>query len=254
MADLKDNTVSELLGNITLDSNEGLVNQIYAILMELIVSIKLKPGQIISEKEISDSLKASKTPVREALIRLENTGLVRVIPKSGTYVTPISLDRYIEATFMRLQLEIGAVRRAADRNNDLKGVLKLEALISKQIKALENAEDELFFQYDEALHQSFFEMAGVPGVWQQVKKSQADVYRIRYLKRIYNIRREAQVIQEHKEIVSAIRTGSADEAEAALTRHIGSLETEINTLSSNPELLDYIEILNSSAKRPRSKR
>ncbi len=250
MADLKNNTVSELLDGVWLDPKESLVQQIYTILMDCIVNIRLKPGQAMSEKEISDSLKASKTPVREALIKLEDTGLVRVVPKSGTYVSPISLDRYIEACFIRLQLEIGAVRRAAERNNDLRGVLNLETTISRQVKALEAGDDQLFFKYDEALHQSFFEMAGIAGVWQLVKKTQSDVYRIRHLKRLYNIRREMQVIEEHKAIVSAIRAGSADDAEAALIRHIGSLEAEIDNLSSNPELLDYIELLNASGKRP----
>jgi hypothetical protein len=50
--------------------------------------------------------------------------------------------------------------------------------------------------------------------------------------------------------VAAIRAGSADDAETALICHIGSLEAEINSLSSNPELLDYIELLNASGKRP----
>jgi hypothetical protein len=50
--------------------------------------------------------------------------------------------------------------------------------------------------------------------------------------------------------VAAIRAGSADDAETTLICHIGSLEAEINSLSSNPELLDYIELLNASGKRP----
>jgi len=254
MAKLKDNTVSELLEGVVLDSSESLVQQIYSILMELIVTIQLKPGQIMSEKEISEALKASKTPVREALIKLEDTGLVKVVPKSGSYVSPISLERYIEACFTRLQLEVGAVRRAAERSNDLKGVLNLESMVSRQIKALENEEHELFFKYDEALHKAFYEMAGVPGVWKLVKKSQSDVYRIRHLKRIYNIRRGAQVIEEHQAIVAAIRAGSPDAAEAAIINHIGSLETEIDTLSANPELLDFIETLNATGKRPRNSR
>ena len=95
MTELKDNAVSDLLEGVVLDPKESLVKQIYAILWELIVNISLKPGQAMSEKEISDALKASKTPVREAIIKLEETGLIRVVPKSGTYVSPISLDRYI---------------------------------------------------------------------------------------------------------------------------------------------------------------
>ena len=75
------------MDGVTLDPKKGLVDQIYTILMGLIVSIQLKPGQIMSEKEISEALKASKTPVREALIKLEDTGLVRVVPKSDINYT-----------------------------------------------------------------------------------------------------------------------------------------------------------------------
>ena len=249
MNNVKDNTISELLENIELDSKTSLVKQIYTILWELIVNISLKPGQAMSEKEISDALKASKTPVREAIIKLEETGLIRIVPKSGTYVSPISLDRYIEACFTRLQLEVGAVRRAAERSNDLKSVLHLEATITRQVKALEKEDYEEFFKLDEALHKAFFEMAGVPGVWQVVKKTQSDVYRIRHLKRLLNIRRGNQVVEEHKAIVAAIRSGSPDAAEAALIAHIGSLESEIDQMSSHPEILDFIETLNDSGKR-----
>ena len=248
MTKLKDESLSELLKNVSLDSSHGLVQQIYSLLNDLIANISLKPGQRISEKDVAESLNASKTPVREAMIKLEDAGLVKIIPKSGTYVSPISLERYIEACFTRLQLEIGAVRRAANRNNDLSSILKLEATINKQAKALEDGEQDLFFQYDEALHESFFEMAGVMGVWNTVKKSQTDVYRIRHLKRIYKISRGPQVLDEHKAIVAAIRAGSPDDAEAAIIRHIGSLESEIDLLSSNPDLLEFIESLNVSGK------
>ena len=254
MAELKDNAIADLLADVVLNPKESLVKQIYSVLWELIVNISLKPGQVMSEKEISESLKASKTPVREAIIKLEETGLIKVVPKSGTYVSPISLDRYIEACFTRLHLEVGAVRRAAERNNDLKSVLQLEVMITRQIKALEVEKYEEFFRLDEALHQAFFDMAGVPGVWQVVKRTQSDVYRIRHLKRIYNIRRGNQVIEEHQAIVAAIRSGSPDAAEAALIVHIGSLESEIDQMSAHPEILDFIDTLNASGKRPKRNR
>ena len=149
---------------------------------------------------------------------------------------------------------MGAVRRAAERSNDLKSVLHLEATVTRQIKALETENHQAFFKLDEALHQAFFEMAGVPGVWQVVKRTQSDVYRIRHLKRIYNIRREGQVVEEHKAIVAAIRSGSPDAAEAALIAHIGSLESEIDQMSAHPEILDFIETLNASGKRSKRMR
>ena len=114
MTELKDESIADLLKDVALDNKQSLVQQIYTILMELIVSIRLKPGRVMSEKEIADSLKASKTPVREALIKLEDAGLVRIVPKSGTYVSQISLESYIEACFARLQL--GLVQCAVQLN------------------------------------------------------------------------------------------------------------------------------------------
>ena len=188
------------------------------------------------------------------MIRLEEAGLVEIIPKSGTYVTPIRIDRYLESCFVRLQLEIGAVRKAATRNHDFQHLVQLKTILQRQEDALAAQSYEAFFRLDEALHQAFFEMAGVPGVWNVLRKSQSDVYRIRHLKKSHNIRRGPEVVEQHKEIVKAIRDGDPDEAEAALIRHIGSLNTEIDALSSRPELLDYIEKLNAAEKQTRAAR
>jgi len=90
-------TITSLLAQTDLDPDKSLVQQIYSVLWDAIVSLKLPPGQLVSEKEIASALNASTTPVREALIRLEDAGLVEIVPKSGTYVTAIRLQAYIES-------------------------------------------------------------------------------------------------------------------------------------------------------------
>ncbi|MEQ9636646.1 MAG: GntR family transcriptional regulator [Devosia marina] len=247
-------TLAEVLSGVELDQQQGLVGQIYSALWDAIVSVRIKPGRIISESELGEAFKASKTPVREALIRLENAGLVEIIPKSGTYVTPIRIERYIESCFVRLQLESGAVRRAAQRNHDVARLVQLEAILQRQIAAVEADDYERFFNLDQSLHESFFEMAGISGVWDVVKRSQGDVNRIRHLKRIYNIKRGPLVIAQHKAIVAAIRAGEPDAAEAALRDHLGSLEREIDELAAHPDLLAFIETLNTSHARFRGAR
>lgn len=241
--------ISELLKDKQLDDESALTAQIFALLKELIVTIKLYPGQLISEKEVAETLKASKTPVREAMIRLQGIGLVKIVPKSGTYVTPIQITRYIEACFIRLQLEIGAVRRAAEKQNSWESILKMESILRQQEEALEEGRKLEFFRLDEALHKAFFDAAGVSGAWDVMRDSQADVYRIRHLKRMHGIRRENAVLQDHKAIVTAIRNGSPDEAEKAMINHIGSLEQEVEELASHANLLNFIEVLNSSANQ-----
>ncbi len=232
--------LTHLLSGVTLTSDESLVSQIHRVLLDLIVSLKLQPGQLVSEKEVADSLDASKTPVREALIRLENSGLVEIVPKSGTYVTPISISAYIEGCFTRVQLETGAVRRAAARC-DANAQDKLNSIIEQQSAALDKENYEDFFALDQALHYAFFEIAGVRGVWQVLNRTQSDVNRVRHLKRINKIRRGPAVLKQHIKIVEALSSGDSDASERALIEHIGSLEREIDQLMSNPDLLDFIE-------------
>ncbi|MFK7853610.1 MAG: GntR family transcriptional regulator [Granulosicoccus sp.] len=246
--------LTDLLQNFELNPTEPLPSQVYRILRDEIISLRLLPGQLVSEKEIADVLKSSKTPVREALIRLENDGLVEIVPKSGTYVSAIRINKYIEACFTRLQLEIGAVRRAAEQPADATLLEQLDQNLNQQIDALSNEEYARFFALDQALHQSFFVMAGVAGVWELMLKTQADVNRMRHLKRIKNIRRGPAVLAEHQAIVEAIRHQDADGAEDALVAHLGSLEREIQQFSTNPALLEFIENQASASRRSRSGR
>lgn len=242
-------SLTSVLTGVTLNPEDSLVSQIYRILWDAIVTLKILPGQLVSEKEIASVLNASKTPVREALIRLEDVGLVSVVPKSGTYVTAIRIDAYIEGCFTRLQLETGAVRRAAERSGIEHHIADLESIIERQSVAWDAEDYVQFASLDEALHKAFFTVAGLQGVWHFQQKTQADVNRIRHLKRIGGIRRGTQVIEQHIAIVDAIRSGKADHASNALVLHIGSLESEISKLTDNPELLAFIENQKTSMLR-----
>jgi DNA-binding GntR family transcriptional regulator len=245
--------IAELLAGVEVDANGSMASQIHALIWDLIVTVRLKPGQLLSEKEVAELLGASKTPVREAFIRLEDKGLVKIVPKSGTYVTPIQINRFIEACFVRLRLESGIVRRAAERNSDFESLIRLEACVREQEAAWE-AEDYIrFFQLDEKFHRSLFDMAGLPGVWGILKQLQSELYRLRHLKRINRIRRGEQVIAEHKAILEAIRDGNPDAAEEALIAHLGSLSREIEELAAHPKLLEFIDNLNGPEGRAYSR-
>ena len=246
-------SLSDLLRDVELDPQSNLVSQVFTILRELIVTVQLLPGQLISEKELAEVLSASKTPVREALIRLDDAGLVKVVPKSGTYVAPLNVNGFLEACFTRLNLEIGAVRTAARQDNKLTHLAQLESVIADQKRAFANEEHERFFELDEKFHEGLFEMIEMPGVWQTIRRSQADVYRVRHLRRIHNIRNGLKVISDHEAILKAIKAGDADAAEQALVAHIGSLDSKIEMLGNQPGLLQYIENLNAQPTRGRTR-
>lgn len=247
-------SVGELLKGTTLSDASPLAGQIVDILRDLIVSLKIFPGQSLSEKEVATSLKASKTPVREAMIRLEVANLVKIVPHSGTYVAPLNIDRYKAACFTRLNLEIGAVRTAALSDHRQNFHAEFLELIEQQQSALEADHFESFFHLDEAFHRLLFDMADVPAVWSIIKRTQVDVYRVRHLRRLQKINNGPKVVADHKRIIAAIMAGDPDAAQHALIQHIGRIEDKIKAISDQPELMKFIEKLNTSRSRRSSSR
>ena len=243
-------SVSELLKHCELSPDKNKVDQIYLYLYDLIVTVQLLPLQRISEIEISDALGASRTPVREAMIRLSNDGLVKVVPKSGTYVNPINIDHYLEAAFMRTLIEVGVAGRAAMKwRDEPQNQRLLTQPLEEQKIALQNEDYFAFAQSDEAFHFNIFCLARVPGIWQTVMRGQPDLSRIRHLKRVFKIRRSEEVLSEHQTIIAAIRSGSKESAEAAMQAHLGTFETEFPELSEHPLLVDYIARINEPTPR-----
>ena len=171
-------------------------------------------------------------------------GLVAVVPKSGSYVTPINIERYLQACFVRVQLEVGCVRRLASLPLGLEDVTRLRAVLAEQKKALQDKDDARFFALDEKFHHSLFQMAGLPSVWETLNASKAELDRVRHLKRLFGVRRSAHVIREHGEIIDAIAARNPELAEKTLLAHIGGIDDEIARMSEHPHLIKSIDDLN----------
>ena len=234
----------DVLDASDLDGHGSLVEQVYGLLRESIINLSLPPDSALIEQEVAGVLNVSKTPIREAIIWLAREGLVHVAPKSGSFVTPISLDRYFEACFIRTQLEVGCVRRLAEHGVSMADQVRLRALITEQEEALRMNDDVGFFQLDESLHRCLFDVAGLSGVWQLMNVAKAEVDRVRHLKRAFGIRQRQLVIEEHSAIIDAIVNREPAQAEQALLNNIGAIEDEMTSISENPILLRTIEDLN----------
>ena len=176
-------------------TNEGsLVDQTYSILRKNIINLNLPPEMPLVEKEIAAILDISKTPVREAIIRLANDRLITVVAKSGSYVTAINLDRYLEACFIRVSLECGCVKRLAEKGISLAQQVELKAIITQQQQILEQQSIQKklnekidyspFFAVDELFHRTLFQCAGVAGAWKLMDSTKAELDRVRHLKKL----------------------------------------------------------------------
>jgi len=126
-------------------------DRIYAALKERIVLLDYEPGQVLREKALIDEFGVSRTPVREALIRLECEGLVRIIPNSGTIVTEVGFQNLKDVFELRAHLVELAARLAVARATD-EDLAALEELIA-QMRA--ERDPKALMRLDSAFHDRF---------------------------------------------------------------------------------------------------
>ena len=236
--------LADVLDAGELQGYGSLVDQVYELLRRRIVDLSLPPESALVEQEVASVLGVSKTPVREAIIRLSREGLVQVVPKSGSYVTAVSLERYLEACFVRIQLEVGCVKRLAVLGVSLADQVKLRALLTEQEEAIDHADNKRFFVLDEEFHRRLFELAGLPGAWKLMNVAKGELDRVRHIKRLSGIGQRHVVIAEHAAVIEAIVSRDPAAAEQAMLENIGAVEDEMVSISENPGLLRTIEDLN----------
>lgn len=203
---------------LPIDRRERLAERVYAILRAEIVSGALAPDQQISEQEISERLQVSRTPLREALVRLVEDGLAAVYPQFGTFVAPIRLEAVAEAQFIREHLECALIREAATRI-DPRAVRLLRDNIDQQIRTARDGDHPLFYTLDEALHAGFAQASGRPGVWRLIQHGKAHLDRVRHLS-LPIADQLPRLIEQHRAIVDALADGNAGRAETALRLHL----------------------------------
>lgn len=195
-----------------------LHQQVYEVIRDWIVTMMLKPGQALSEKDLSDRLSVSRTPVREALIRLSDDGFVDIFPQRGTFVSYIDVDKLDEAGFIRKAVE-GAIARELSVSLDEAGIATLNGIIDEQRRAAQTNDYEALERADRRLHSTMPALAGKPTVWRIVKQA------MYHLERALRLRQRessnwTDTIDEHEALVKAMIGGDAEGAVGIITQHI----------------------------------
>ena len=132
----------------------------YALTKELILDGELPGGSLISEGDIAARAGLSRTPVREAFLRLETEGLMTLHPKRGAVVVPVSPGEAADVLQLRRALEVAAAERIAARGLPDAGRTQLDALIERQRELARHADVAGFAQADEAFHRGIVEVSG----------------------------------------------------------------------------------------------
>lgn len=207
---------------------------IHAELREELVSLARKPGEAIVEKEIAAAYGVSRTPVREAVLRLADEGLIEIFPQSGTFVARIPIAALPEAMAIRQVLEEATARRAAERATPAQ-VAELDAILKRQREASGRADQHAFHLADDAFHAAIAQAAGLPRVWSIVQQVKVQVDRVRRLT-LPQKGRMPLLIREHGAIAAAIRRRDPDEAATSMRMHLDRLLRDIAGLHHlNPD-------------------
>ena len=212
-------------------------SRIYSDLRAELVSLGRRPGEAISEGEIALAYGVSRTPVREAILKLSDEGLVDIFPHSGINVSRIPIRALPEAIVIRRALEETTTRIAAERATPSQ-ILALHSILERQREADAAHDQAGFHQADELFHATIAEIAGYPGIWKLILQVKVNVDRFRLLT-LPQAGRIATVIAEHERILSAIEAHDAGGAVVAMTKHIERLLGDIADIKHvNPEFFD----------------
>jgi GntR family transcriptional regulator, rspAB operon transcriptional repressor len=201
---------------------------IYRLLRAEIVSMNRKPGEPISEKQIAQDHGISRTPVREALLRLADEGLVDIFPQSGSFVSRIPVAELPEAIVIRKALEEAAVRYAAAQATRSQ-VAQLRANLELQRELSDSNDAHRFHEADEAFHALIADTAGFSGFWTLTRQVKVQVDRYRMLTLPVPGRIQS-VITEHTAIVDAIEAHDPARAAEMMTVHLESLRASIGDI------------------------
>ncbi len=211
------------------------VETIYQTLRTDIIRMRLRPGVRLSENELGLRFGTSRTPVREAIVRLVEDGLIEVRPQRGTYIARISLQAVQRARFVRSALELEIIRQAAAY-----GVP--EAVLEEAKRAIEDQENasldpDLFTTADDMFHRTFANGIGYGDIWSVVENQKAQFDRIRFLS-LPNVTPIDYLIDQHRKILSAVEARDPDRAETTLRTHLSIVaETAVALMRTDPDLI-----------------
>lgn len=203
------------MNKINIEEYKPLRDLVFENLREAILSGELLPGQRLMEIQLAEKLGVSRTPVREAIRKLELEGFVVMLPRKGAYVADISIKEIIEVLEVRAILEGLAANLATDRMSD-EDINKLEEIVNSTNEKLTTEE---LLKKDVEFHECIFKASNnkklhsiITSLWEQVYR-----FRVTYISNQESI---STIIEEHKQILSAIKSRNSNLAEQYAKEHI----------------------------------
>ena len=216
------------LPKFRLDRTRYASPQVLEQLREAILSLELPPGSALTRQELADHFGVSQTPVREALLRLQEEGLVDVFPQHATLVSRIDIGAARQAHFLRRSLELELVHQlACDTPAGLLDGMK--TTIAHQASLAQAQRYGEFVEADRSFHRQMYNAGEVPGLWDLVAKASGHVDRLRRL-HLPTAGKTESILRDHRAIVRGIEAQDPAAAQAAVRRHLSGTLSAVDEI------------------------
>lgn len=213
------------LGPIQLDNYQPLRDLVFEALREAIINGTLKPGERLMEVQLAEEMGVSRTPVREAIRKLELEKLVVMVPRKGAYVADISKTEIAEVFEIRRALEGLAAQLAADRatNDQLE---TLERYLFRISEAIDKGDLEATIMLDTEFHNELYQAANNERLGEMINNLREHIQRYRSTS-LAHPGRMKQALSEHRRIVESIGKRDATLAKKLAEEHIINAENSL---------------------------
>jgi len=210
--------------------------RLYQEIRARIIALDLRPETILARAELAERFNVSQSPVREAIQRLEQDGLVVSYPQSRTVVTRIDTARVREEHFLRTAVECEVVRRLAESETPetlkkARGFLKMQEVLVDDMDQV-----DLFKQLDEAFHEALFAGVNQSNLHQHIQARCGHLARLRTLD-LPSPGKMASVFADHSAVIAAVEAGDGDAAVRTMREHLsGSMRRMPQIVEENGDL------------------
>ena len=194
-------------------------NREYAlrVIRENIVNLELAPGSMISEQDIANGLNLSRTPVHEAMQELSSTKIIEILPQRGSRISLIDMALVDEAVFVRATIESEITKMACEQATE-QNIQELEENVTLQKFYYEKNNLDKIMELDNAFHEMMYKMTNKMQCHYMVRLMSIHYDRIREL-HLHSFNPE-RIINEHNQILEAIRKKDGNAAKAEIDKHL----------------------------------
>ena len=204
-----------------------LSEKAYHLIKEKIITLELEPSSVIDEQALMEELKLGRTPIREALQRLDSEGLVNIIPRRGRFVADISITDLQKIFEVRMVL-VGFCARLAAQRITKDQIAQMEAEL-RDLEQVQSGDCKVLMAIDRHFQKLLYEAAGNEFLAEALNRLYDLGLRLWYLAldRLGDVR---DSIEQHRGVIEALKAGDGMQAEALIQRHIAEFQQRMRAV------------------------